>query len=120
MEDRNLFRLGHIRDSISKIEYLANNLHSYDNFEERWVEQDAIIRNLEIIGEASINVSNDLKERYPDVNWREMRGMRNFVTHQYFGVELSDIWFTVINDIPILKKQIQNIIDDSGGDYQTI
>jgi uncharacterized protein with HEPN domain len=111
-KESNLFRLGHIRDCINKIEYLSGKLHSYDNFEAQWVEQDAIIRNLEIIGEASVNVSDDLKTQYPDVDWKEMRGMRNFVTHQYFGVELSDIWHTVVNDIPTLKKQIGGIIDD--------
>jgi uncharacterized protein with HEPN domain len=116
MNERNLFRLGHIRDCIAKVEYLANRLHNYNNFEKKWVEQDAIIRNLEIIGEASVNISSGLKEKYPDVAWKEMRGMRNFVTHQYFGVELSDIWNTVINDIPVLKKQIQDIITDLGGD----
>ncbi|GHT58161.1 hypothetical protein AGMMS50239_02140 [Bacteroidia bacterium] len=54
MNDGNLFRLGHIRDCIAKVEYLANKLHNYDNFEKQWVEQDAIIRNLEIIDEASV------------------------------------------------------------------
>lgn len=116
MEDRNLFRLGHIRDCIAKVEYPADRLHNYDNFEKQWVEQDAIIRNLEIIGEASVNVSDDLKEKYPDVGWKEMRGMRNFVTHQYFGISLTIIWDLVINDIPVLKKQIRDIICDLGGD----
>jgi uncharacterized protein with HEPN domain len=112
LKDRNLFRLGHIRDCIVKVEYLSGRIHNYDNFEKQWIEQDAIIRNLEIIGEASVNVSDELKERYPDVSWKEMRGMRNFVTHQYFGVELMDVWDTVVRDIPVLKKQIQNIIND--------
>jgi uncharacterized protein with HEPN domain len=112
MENRNLFRLEHIRDCIEKIEYLATMLYNQDNFEKKWVEQDAIIRNLEIIGEASANISDDLKQNYPDVSWKEMKGMRNFVTHQYFGVELSDIWCTIINDIPVLKKQIQKIIEE--------
>ena len=112
MSDKDLFRLEHIRDCIEKIEYLAQILHNQDNFEQKWIEQDAIIRNLEIIGEASVNISDDLKQNYPDVSWKEIRGMRNFVTHQYFGVELSDIWSTAINDIPLLKKQIQKIIED--------
>jgi uncharacterized protein with HEPN domain len=112
MNDKNLFRLQHIFDSIEKVEYLVRILHTEDNFEKKWIEQDAIIRNLEIIGEASINISDDLKQKYPDVSWKEMRGMRNFVTHQYFGVELNDIWSTVINDIPLLKKQIQKIIEE--------
>jgi uncharacterized protein with HEPN domain len=111
-KESNLFRLGHIRDCINKVEYLSDKLHSYDNFEKQWVEQDAIIRNLEIIGEASVGVSDDLKTQYPNVDWKEIRGMRNFVTHQYFGVELSDIWHTVVNDIPLLKKQIEDVIND--------
>jgi uncharacterized protein with HEPN domain len=112
MKNKNLPRLKHICDSISKIEYLMHMLHTQDNFETKWIERDAIIRNLEIIGEASINISDDLKQNYPDVLWKEIRGMRNFVTHQYFGVELSEIWSTVVNDIPILKNQIQKIIED--------
>jgi len=112
MNDKDLFRLGHIRDSIEKIEYITHILHTQNNFESKWIEQDAIIRNLEIIGEAVINISDDLKQNYPDVAWKEIRGMRNFVTHQYFGIELNEIWSTVIHDIPLLKKQIQKIIED--------
>ena len=119
MNDKNLFRLGHICDSIEKIEYIARMLYTQDNFESKWIEQDAIIRNLEIIGEAVINISDDLKQNYPDVAWKEMRGMRNFVTHQYFGVELGEIWSTVIHDIPFLKKQIQKIIEDIENSYTT-
>jgi uncharacterized protein with HEPN domain len=115
-KEGDLFRLGHIRDCIAKVEYLVERLHNYDNFETRWVEQVALIHILQIIGEASVNVSDDLKAQYPDVAWREMRGMRNFVTHQYFGVSLSDVWSTAVYDIPILKKQINDIIDDLEGD----
>ena len=114
MKNKDLFRLEHIRDSIAKIEHIARILHTQDNFEAKWIEQDAIIRNLEIIGEAVIHVSDELKQNYPNVLWKEIRGMRNFVTHQYFGVELSEIWSTVINDIPLLKNQIQQIIEDIG------
>ena len=112
MKNKNLFRLRHICDSIVKIERLVHILHTQENFETKWIEQDAIIRNLEVIGEAVINISDDLKQNYPDVSWKEIRGMRNIVTHQYFGIELSEIWSTVINDIPILKNQIQNIIEE--------
>jgi len=115
MKDKDLFRLRHIRDCIAKIEHLARILHTQDNFEAKWIEQDAIIRNLEIIGEATTNISDNLKRNYPDVSWKEMKGMRNIVTHQYFGIELSEIWSTVINDIPLLKNQIQKIIEDIEG-----
>ena len=112
MKDKNLFRLWHILNSIEKIEHLVQILHTQDNFEAKWIEQDAIIRNLEIIGEAAVHISDELKHNYPDVSWQEIRGIRNIVTHQYFGVELNEIWSTVVYDIPFLKKQIQKIIED--------
>ena len=111
MVDENLFRLMQIYDCIEKIEYLTRLLDSQDHFEKNWIAQDAILQNLEIIGEASVNISEDLKQNYPDVSWKEIKGMRNFIVHQYFGVELSEVWSTVLNDIPLLKKQIQEIIE---------
>ena len=112
MTNRDLFRLEHIYAGIEKIEYLAGILYNQENFETKWIEQDAIIRNLEIIGEAVVNISDELKLEYPDVSWKEIRGMRNIVTHQYFGLELSEVWSTVVNDIPLLKKQIHKIVED--------
>jgi len=101
-----------ILNSIDEInEYISDN-RTYEHYCENRILQRAIERNLEIIGEAANNVSDDLKQSYPDVLWKEIRGMRNFVTHQYFGVELSEIWSTIINDIPLLKNQIQKIIED--------
>jgi len=110
--DKDIFRLGHVRDCIEKVEYIARMLHTQENFETKWIEQDAVIRNLEVIGEAVANISDELKLNYPDVEWKKIKGMRNLVIHQYFGVELNEIWSTVINDIPILKKQIHEIIED--------
>jgi len=91
---------------------LVKIIKTYDNFEEKWIEQDSVIRNLEIIGEASNHISDDLKQKYPDVAWNQMKGMRNFMTHEYFGLQLDTIWDAAVNDIPVLKKQIQQIIQD--------
>lgn len=109
--DKDLFRLEHIIDSIGKIEELTRLLHSYDNFEKKWIEQDALIRNFEIIGETSVHVSQGLKDAHPHVVWNEMKGLRNFITHEYFGLQLDSIWYTAIHDIPMLKWQVQTIID---------
>ncbi|MCD6012204.1 MAG: hypothetical protein K0Q79_2066 [Flavipsychrobacter sp.] len=107
-----LFRLEHIIESIVKIEELTKLLHTFENFENRWIERDALIRNFEIIGEAANHVSQKVKEKYPDVAWNEMKGMRNFISHEYFGLQLDSVWFTAVNDVPVLKEQIQKIISD--------
>ena len=113
MEDnQDLFRLGHIKDCIDKIIEISKILHNLENFETKWIEQDALIRNFEIIGEASKYISIETKENYPSIEWKEMRGMRNYITHEYFGVDLANIWETTINDIPRLKIQIGQIISD--------
>ena len=54
------------------------------------------------------HVSQEIKDKYPEVAWNEMRGMRNFMTHEYFGIQLDTVWVTVIYDIPTLKTQIIN------------
>lgn len=61
--DKNLFRLGHIEECIKKIEELVDILKTYENIEKKWIEQDSVIRNFEIIGEASNHISDDLKEQ---------------------------------------------------------
>ena len=109
---KDIFRLTHMLDSILKIEELKTVLHSYDNFEKQWVERDALIRNFEIIGDASIHISDELKVKYPDVAWKELKGMRNFISHEYFGLQLDSIWATTTTDLPFLKDQIKLILDE--------
>lgn len=110
--ERDLFRLGHILECTEKIISLVETLNNFENFDNRWVEQDAMIRNFEIIGEASHHVSQTTKEKYPEIVWHQLRGMRNFMTHEYFGIRTQTIWDTAEIDIPILKTQIEKIIAD--------
>ncbi len=72
----------------------------------------AFIRSLEIIGEASKKISLSVKERYPDVKWKEVAGMRDKLIHEYFGVDYIVIWQTVKRDIPNLKKIVEDILND--------
>ena len=111
MKSKDLFRLEHILESIEKIQHLVSKLNTLENFETEWIEQDALIRNFEIIGEASNHISNEIKEQFLEVSWKELKGMRNFITHEYFGLQLDTIWETAIYDLPILKEQIQKIIE---------
>ena len=85
---------------------------NYDDFLINWEKQYAIIRNLEIISEAAANVLEDLKEKYPDILWKKIEGMCNIISDDFFGIDFKIVWNTLINDIPILKTQIQTIIDD--------
>jgi uncharacterized protein with HEPN domain len=68
-----------------------------------------VIRNIEIIGEASKKISNDYKQTYRDIEWKEIAGMRDKLIHDYFGVNISVIWKTVQEDIPILAKELKKL-----------
>lgn len=103
--------MGHIHECADKIEQLVERLQTFENFKQSWIEQDSMLRNFEIIGEASNHISDIVKERFPEVEWFKIRGMRNLVAHEYFGVRLETIWETATVNIPVLKKQVQEIID---------
>lgn len=110
-KNRDLFRLAHILESTDKIERIANQVGSFENFQEKWIEQDAVIRNFEILGEAAIHISEETKAKYPEIAWYKIRGMRNLIAHEYFGIRLETIWETAVDVVPVLKKQIQKIIE---------
>jgi uncharacterized protein with HEPN domain len=74
------------------------------------ITQEAVIRSLEVIGEASRNVSAELREAYPDVPWRQIAAFRNFVVHVYWDVRMERIWEIVERDLPALKSQVQALL----------
>lgn len=86
--------------SIRYREFLNNNL-----------VQAGVIREIEIIGEASKRLDEDLKNNYKSIPWRKIAGMRDKLIHHYFGVDMDAIWETLEKDIPILKKQITGILE---------
>jgi len=72
----------------------------------------AVIRCIEIIGEATKNITDDIRQKYMDVPWRDMAGMRDKVSHSYFGVDYEKVWLVVKKDIPHLKPLLQQILTE--------
>ena len=98
-----------ILSAIKKIEIYTSEL-SFEKFCENNMAVDAVIRNFEIIGEATKNVPKRIKEKYPDVEWKEAIGFRNVLTHDYFGIDLESVWDTLKNNIPVLKRHIGEVL----------
>lgn len=108
-----------IIESIDKIEtYVAN--MQFENFTQDSKTIDAVVRNLEIIGEASNHIPDELKKKYSGIEWRKIVGLRNRVIHEYFGVSLRIVWQIIKNEIPPLSEQIKNILIEDDKSKQTI
>ena len=104
--------LSHILDAINQIEIYTANL-SYDKFLQDRLVQDGVVRQLEIIGEASRNLSDDFRARYPDQPWAQIIALRNRLIHAYFDVNLGLVWEIIKNDIPPLKQRIARWLEQS-------
>ena len=102
--------LAHMRDAIETIdEYLKG--VTYEQFTSSKMIIDAVVRELEIIGEASNNLSPQFKQGNPKIQWRRMKDMRNFLIHEYFGVNTKVVWDTCKNDILLFKSFVTKALD---------
>ena len=98
-----------IKESISQIEKYIQNI-SQEDFEKNKLVQDAVVRRLEIIGEASRNIPRSLKERNKHVPWIQMSQFRDFIVHSYFEASLKRIWKSATEEIKIVKESIKSIV----------
>ena len=103
--------LNDIIEALEKIETYIKDM-SYEEFIKDDKTKDAVLRNLEVIGEAAKNLSIIVKEKYPAVKWKAIMGMRDKIIHEYFGVSFSIVWETIQNDLPPFKYEVKRILND--------
>mgnify|MGYP001430071181 CR=1 FL=1 len=98
-----------ILESIELIEDYIKGMN-LDDFRNDRKTIDAVVRNLEIIGEAARNIPDEIKNRYQEIDWRGMIGLRNRIIHEYFGVSTTIIWNILKQEIPPIKEKIKSIL----------
>ena len=97
-----------ILECIDKIENYTKNFN-FDDFATSPMVIDAVVRNIEIIGEASKNVPDEIKVKYQQLPWKKIAGIRNRIVHEYFGVDISIIWFIISKELVHLKNEIKAV-----------
>jgi len=107
-----LSSLEYLRHILDETAYLVDRTKglSKDEFMQDETLKRAFVRSLEIIGEATKKVSAEVKQKYSHIDWRAMAGMRDRLIHDYFGIDYDIVWDVVINKVPMLQQEIQQII----------
>jgi uncharacterized protein with HEPN domain len=100
--------LSDILDAIDRIPQYIEGL-SFDSFSEDQKTIDAVVRNLEIIGEAANRLPDEFKEKHPEVEWYKVVGLRNRIIHDYFGIDLKIIWQIIHSDMPMLRQILSRL-----------
>lgn len=106
-----LLYLEDIQESCEKVKRFTKGM-KYKDFVQNELHFDAVLRNLEIIGEAVKNISEETQQKYPQMKWRKIAGFRNIVAHEYFGVNEETVWDIVENEIPSLLEIIKTMLKD--------
>jgi len=108
MKDDCLY-LEHILECIRKIEDYTEMDEA--RFMDSSMIQDAVVRNLQVMADSTQRISEKIKSKYPDVEWRGIAGFRNILVHDYFGLDLGEIWEVIERRLPTLKTQIEEILE---------
>ena len=106
----NLFYLNHIGEAVANIEKFLGDI-DYDGFQANTMMVNAVIKELEIIGEAANNIGREFRVLHPEIPWDKMIDMRNFLIHEYFGIRTDVVWDTAKNDLPELKSALKPLLD---------
>jgi len=108
MTKDNTIYIRHILDEITDIQKFIKNSNEED-FATNTMMQKAVIRSVEIIGEAANNITPSFQKRHPQIPWRKITGMRNKLIHDYFEIDLALVWQVATKDLKQLKIQLQNL-----------
>jgi len=100
-----------IFDSIKETKEFIKGMEFEDFVEDRKTI-NAVVRSLEVIGEATKNIPDSLREKYPQIPWKRMTGMRDKLIHEYWGVDLEIVWEVINNELPSVKPLIQKVLED--------
>lgn len=103
-------RLFDILEAIERIEKYSNIEKS--DFNRNELVQTWMVYNIQIIGEAASRLTEEFRLKYPGIPWRAIASMRNIIVHAYFQVDLDEVWNAIHNDLPPLKKQIDQVLED--------
>ena len=109
--NNDLTYLGDILDAIQRIEGYTAHVKKAEFFENLMM-QDAVILQIETIGETANSISNEFQEEHGELPWAQMRALRNRIVHDYRGINLNVIWDTVQNDLPALKRQVRSVLGE--------
>lgn len=113
MRDYKLY-LDDILEAAKRIEKYTKGL-TFGKLKKNNLTVDGVVRNLEIIGEAAKNIPVNIKEKYTEIEWRKIAGLRDILAHEYFGIDLEVVWDIVENKLPILRNQIAHILNKKNG-----
>ena len=109
--DHRLF-LADMLEAIEKIERYTHGLSRKDLWQDDLVA-DAVVRNLEVIGEAARHVPEALRAAHPEIDWRRVVGLRNVVVHEYFAIDLDVVWVIIKQNLPQLKEAVLSVLGNS-------
>lgn len=101
--------------AIDKIKKYVDSL-SYDSFSADEMRIDAVLRNLEVIGEAAGNIPIEIREMYPQIQWKKIVGLRNIIIHEYFGVDMDIVWDIIKNNLDDLRNHVQKALLEGRAD----
>ena len=106
------FRIHDILKSIDKIENYLEGM-TIASFQKNDLVIDAVVRNFEIIGEASKNIPLAFRRSHSEIPWDQMNAMRNILIHEYFGVDIKIVWYTAKKNLPLLRKELVKLLEEN-------